>query len=56
MLNHKPNKNKTFTVLQARSDSDVMLCLQSYQGLDKSLCINPIGRIGLKHTLPIDSR
>ena len=39
------------TVLPAKSYSDVMLCLQSYQGLiiDKSLCINPISRIGLLH-------
>ena len=35
------------TVVQAKSDSDVMLCLQSYQGLqiDRSLGINPICRI-----------
>ena len=36
------------TVLPAKSDSNVMFCLQSYQGLriDRSLCINPIHRIG----------
>ena len=35
------------TVLPAKDDSDVMFCLQSYQGLvlDRSLCINPICRI-----------
>ena len=35
------------TVVQAMSDSDVMLCLQSYQGLriDRSLGINLIRRI-----------
>ena len=39
------------TVLPAKSDSDVMFCLQSYQDiiLDRSLCINPIRRIGLMH-------
>ena len=39
------------TVLPAKSDSDVMFCLQCYQGLiaiDR-LCINPILRIGLIH-------
>ena len=38
-----------FTVLPAKSDSYVMLCLQSYQGLKTidHLCINPICRIGL---------
>ena len=38
-----------FTVLPAKSDSDVMFCVQSYHGLiiDRSLdmCINPIRRI-----------
>ena len=47
------------TVLQANSDSDVMFCLQSYQGLRKidiHLCINPIRRIGSIHKWSIDSR
>ena len=32
------------TVVPAKSDSDVMLCLQSYQDLESidHLCINPI--------------
>ena len=39
------------TGLPAKSDSDVMFCLQSYQYLKliDHLCINPIGRIGLIH-------
>ena len=39
------------TVLPAKSDSDVMLCLQSYYDLESidHLCINPIHRIGLIH-------
>ena len=46
------------TILPAKSDSDVMFCLQSYHG-HKSidhLCINPIHRIGLIHKCSIDSR
>ena len=37
------------TVLPAKSDSDVMLCLHSYQGLrlDRSRVVNPILRIRL---------
>ena len=40
------------TVLPAKSDSGVMLCLQSYQDLESiyQLCINSIHRIGLIHT------
>ena len=39
--------NSNFTVLPAKSDSDVMFCLQSYQWLRSidHLCINPIHRI-----------
>ena len=52
------------TVLPAKSESDVMFGLQSYQGLEidrslvfksypqdsiNNLCINPIRRIGLIH-------
>ena len=39
------------TILPAKSDSDVMFCLQSYQGLESidHLCINPIRRIGIIH-------
>ena len=40
------------TVLPAKSDSDIMFCLQSNQGLRiyiYHLCINPIHRIGLIH-------
>ena len=39
------------TVLPAKSDSDVMFCLQSYHGLKliDHLCINPICRIRLTH-------
>ena len=46
------------TVLPAKSDSDVMLCLQSYQGLriDRSLCIKHILWIGLIHKWSTDSR
>ena len=38
---------------QPKSDSDVMFCLQSYQGLitKEHLCINPIHRIGLIHMI-----
>ena len=41
-------KYKRNTVLPAKIDSDVMFCLQSYQGLKSidHLCINPIRRIG----------
>ena len=41
------------TVVPAKSDIDVMFCLQSYQGhrLDISLCIHPIRRIGLIHNV-----
>ena len=39
------------TVLPAKSDSGVKLCLQSYQDVEliDHLCINPIYRIGLIH-------
>ena len=39
------------TVLSAKSDSDFVFCLQSYQDLESidHLCINPIRRIGLIH-------
>ena len=39
------------TVLPAKSNSDVIFCLQSYLGLtiDRCLFINPICKIGLKH-------
>ena len=42
------------TVLPAKSDSDVIFCLQNYhviRGLESidHLCINPINRIGLIH-------
>ena len=39
------------TVVPAKSDSDIMFCLQSYQGLviDRLLVYNPIRRIGLIH-------
>ena len=39
------------TVLQAKSDSYFMFCLQSYGDLESvdHLCINPILRIGLIH-------
>ena len=44
-------------VLPAKSDSDVMFSLQSYQELESIdlLCINPIHRIGLIHKGSIDS-
>ena len=52
-LDCKDRKNSLqCTVLPAKSDSDVMFCLQSYQGLYFTidhLCINPIHRIGLIH-------
>ena len=40
---HSLYKSKS-TVLSAKSDSDFMFCLQSYQGLISidHLCINPI--------------
>ena len=46
------------TVLPAKSDSDVMFCLQIYGVLESidHLCFNPILQIGLKHKLYIDSR
>ena len=39
------------TVVPAKSDSDIMVCLQSYRDLESidHLCINPIHRIGLIH-------
>ena len=39
------------TVLPAKSDSDVMFCLQCYRDVESiyHLCINPICRIGLIH-------
>ena len=39
------------TVLPAKSDSDVMFCLQCIGDLESidHLCINPIHRIGLIH-------
>ena len=45
------------TVLLAKSDSEVMFCLQIYQDLESIdyLCINPIHRIGLIHKRAIDS-
>ena len=45
-------------VLPAKSDSDAMFCLQSYQDLESidHLCINPILWIGLIHNWSIDSR
>ena len=44
------------TVVPAKSDSDVTLCLQVIRGLEliDHLCINPIGRIGLIHNRSID--
>ena len=41
----------TTTVLPAESESDVIFCLQSDQGLiiDRSLVYEPNRRIGLKH-------
>ena len=41
----------TGTVLPAKSDSDDVFCLQSYQGLESidHVCINPICRIGIIH-------
>ena len=49
--------DNTITVMPAKSDSDFMFCLLSYQGLriDDHLCINPIPRIGLIYNLSIDS-
>ena len=46
-----------FTALPAKSNSDVMFCLQRYQGflMKDHLCINPIRRIGLIHKWNIDS-
>ena len=46
------------TALPAKSDSGVMLCLQSYQDLESidHLCIYPIRRIGLIHKWSIDKR
>ena len=46
------------TVLSAKSDSCVVSCLHSYQGLESMnhLCLNPIHRIGLIRKLSIDSR
>ena len=43
------------TILPAKSDSDVMFCLQCYQGLriDRSLLFYPNRRIGLIHKLSI---
>ena len=43
--------NNYATVLPAKNDGDVMLCLPRYQGLESidHLCINPIHRIGLIH-------
>ena len=43
--------SKKRTVLPAKSDSDVMFCLQSYQDLESidHVCISPIRRIGLIH-------
>ena len=39
----------TTTILPAKSDSDVMFCLQNIRDLElmDHLCINPIRRIGL---------
>ena len=47
-----------YTVLPAKSDSDVMFCLNSNQGLTSiyHLCINPSRRIGLIHTNDISIR
>ena len=47
----KKKLTKSITVLSAKSASDVMFCLQSYQGLRSidHACINPIRRIGLIH-------
>ena len=41
----------TTTVLPPKSDSDVIVCLQSDQGLiiDRSLVYEPNRRLGLKH-------
>ena len=46
-----PGLVKVSTVLPAKSDSDAMFCLQSYQDLESidHMCINPIRRIGLIH-------
>ena len=54
----REHKLRVSTVLPAKSDSDVMFCLQSYQGLiiNSSLSINHILRIGLIHKWSIDSR
>ena len=48
----------TFTVVPAKSDSDVIFCLQSIRGLESTdhLFINPIRRIGLIHKRSFDSR
>ena len=46
-----PGLVKVSTVLPAKSDSDAMFCLQSYQDLGSidHMCINPIRRKGLIH-------
>ena len=50
-LHSSSKPHTTTTVLPAKSDSDVMFCLQGDQGLriDRSLCIDPIHRMGLIH-------
>ena len=50
--------NEPLTVVPAKSDSDVMFCLQSIRGLESTdhLFINPIHRIELIHKRSFDSR
>ena len=45
------------TVVPAKSDSDIMFCLQVIRGLEliDHLCINSIPRIGLIHNRSMDS-
>ena len=49
-LNTKQKKTYC-AVLPAKSDSDVMFCLQCYGDLESidHLCLNPIHRIGFIH-------
>ena len=49
-------EKRIHTVLPAKSDSDIMFCLQIIRDLESidHVCINPIHRIGLIHKLSID--
>ena len=57
-LRFSKKKDYMATILPAKSDSDFVFCLQSYQDLESidHLCINPIHRIGLIHKCSIDLR